>query len=64
MTYEFRADGSASAGSARHGAREQRWSIAGPGAIRVDDSTLQVAVDGDLLSLGEAPRSLVFHRVR
>ena len=64
MTYEFRADGTASAGSARHGAREQRWSIAGPGAIRVDDSTLPVAVDGDLLSLGEAPRSLAFHRVR
>ncbi len=63
MTYEFRADGSASAGSARHGVREQRWSIAGPAAIRVDDSTVHVAVDGDVLSLGEPPRSLTFHRV-
>ena len=63
MTYEFRADGSASAGSARHGAREQRWSIAGPGTIQVDDSTVHVAVDGDVLSLGEPPRSLTFHRV-
>jgi len=63
MTYEFRADGSASAGSARHGAREQRWSIAGPGTIQVDDSTVPVAVDGDVLSLGEPPRSLTFHRV-
>jgi hypothetical protein len=31
MTYEFRADGSASAGSARHGAREQRRSRDDPG---------------------------------
>ena len=63
MTYAFRADGSAAASSARHGDREQRWSVAGPGTIRVDDSTVQVAVDGDVLSLGEPPRSLTFHRV-
>ena len=63
MGYVFRADGSASASSARHGAREQRWSIAGPGAIRVHDSTVQVAVDGNVLSPGEPPRSLTFHRV-
>jgi hypothetical protein len=63
MTYAFRADGSAEASSARHGAREQRWSIAGPNTITVDDSTVHVAVDGDVLSLGEPPRSLTFHRV-
>jgi hypothetical protein len=63
MTYAFRADGSAAASSTRHGAREQRWSVAGPGTITVDDSTVQVAIDGDVLSLGEPPRSLVFHRV-
>jgi len=63
MTYTFRADGSAAASSARHGAREQRWSVAGPGTITVDDSTVQVTVDGDILSLGEPPRSLTFHRV-
>jgi len=63
ITYEFRADGSASASSARHGAREQRWSRAGPGTIHLDDSTLHAAVDGDALSLGESPRFLTFHRV-
>ncbi len=63
ITYEFRADGSASASSARHGAREQRWSLAGPGTIHLDDSTLHATVDGDALSLGEPPRSLTFHRV-
>ena len=63
MTYAFRADGSAAANSARLGAREQRWSVAGPGTIQVDDSTVHVAVDGDILSLGEPPRSLTFHRV-
>ena len=63
MTYEFRADGTAAASSTRHGAREQRWTVAGPGTIRIDDSTLQVAVEGDALALGEPPRSLTFHRV-
>ncbi len=63
ITYEFRADGSAAASSARHGAREQRWSLAGPGTIRLDDSTLHAAVVGETLSLGEPPRFLTFHRV-
>ncbi len=63
ITYAFRADGSAAASSARHGVREQRWSVAGPGTITVDDSTVQVAIEGDVLSLGEPPRSLTFHRV-
>lgn len=63
ITYEFRDDGSATASSARHGAREQRWSLAGPGTILLDDSTLQATLDGDALSLGEPPRSLAFHRV-
>ncbi|HEY5495511.1 MAG TPA: hypothetical protein VIK16_02535 [Candidatus Limnocylindrales bacterium] len=63
ITYEFRADGSATASSPRHGAREQRWSLAGPGTINLDDSTLHVAVDGNALSLGEPPRFLTFHRV-
>ena len=63
ITYEFRADGSASASSARRGAREQRWSLAGPGTIHLDDSTLHASVDGDVLSLGEPPRFLTFRRV-
>ena len=63
ITYEFRADGSAVAGSARHGAREQRWSLAGPGTIHLDDATLHATIDGDALSLGEPPRFLAFHRV-
>lgn len=63
VTYEFRADGSAKASSARHGTREQRWSTAGPGTVQLDDSTLPVVVDGNDLSLGEPPRSLTFHRV-
>jgi len=63
ITYEFQADGSASASSVRHGAREQRWSLAGPGTIHLDDSTLHAAVDGDVLSLGEPPRFLTFRRV-
>ena len=64
ITYEFRADGSAVASSARHGAREQRWSPVGPGSIHLDDSTLQAVVDGDSLSLGDPPRSLTFRRQR
>ena len=63
ITYEFRADGSVSASSVRHGAREQRWSLAGPGTIHLDDSTPHAAVDGDVLSLREPPRFLTFHRV-
>jgi hypothetical protein len=63
ITYEFRADGSAGASSARRGAREQRWSLAGPGTIHLDDSTLHASVDGDVLSLGEPPRFLTFRRV-
>jgi hypothetical protein len=63
ITYEFRADGSATASSARRGAREQRWSVAGPGTVHLDDSTLHAAVDGDVLSLGEPPRALAFHRL-
>ena len=63
ITYEFRADGSAIASSARHGAREQRWSLAEPGTIHLDDATLHATIDGDDLSLGEPPRFLTFHRV-
>jgi hypothetical protein len=63
MTYEFRADGTAVASSLRHGAREQRWTLADPGTIHLDDSTLQAVVEGDALSLGEAPRFLTFRRV-
>jgi hypothetical protein len=63
ITYEFRADGSAAASSARHGAREQRWSLAGLGTIHLDGATFQAAVDGDALPLGEPPRFLTFHRV-
>ena len=63
ITYEFRADGSATATLPRHGAREQRWSLAGPGMIHLDDATLHATIDGDALSLGEPPRFLVFHRV-
>jgi len=63
ITYEFRAGGSAVASSARHGAREQRWSLAEPGTIHLDDATLHATIDGDDLSLGEPPRFLTFHRV-
>jgi hypothetical protein len=63
MTYEFRADGTAAASSTRHGAREHPWTVADPGSIRIDDSTVVVAVEGDVLILGEPPRSLTFHRV-
>jgi hypothetical protein len=63
ITYEFRADGSATATVPRHGAREQRWSPAGPGTLHLDDSTLDAVVDGDALSIGEPPRFLTFHRV-
>lgn len=63
ITYEFRPDGSATASSARHGTREQRWSPAGPDTIRLDDATLHASVAGDLLSLGEPPRFLPFRRV-
>jgi hypothetical protein len=61
--YEFRADGVAVATSGRAGAREQRWSIAGPDIIRLDDATLHAAVAGDTLSLGEPGRPLAFTRV-
>jgi hypothetical protein len=63
ITYEFRADGTATASSPKYGSREQRWSPAGPGAIRLDDATLHGTVDGDTLSLGEPPRFLPFRRV-
>ena len=62
ITYEFRADGAAVASSPREGSAEQRWSLAGPDAIRLADATLHAAVVGDVLSLGEPPRSLAFHR--
>ena len=62
-TYEFRADGVAVATSGRIGSREQRWSITGPGTIRLDDATLHASVTGDTLSLGEAGRLLAFTRV-
>jgi hypothetical protein len=63
ITYEFRADGSATANSPGHGAREQRWSLASPGTIHLDDATLHAAVDGASLSLGEPSRFLTFNRV-
>ena len=63
ITYEFRADGSAVASSARHGSAEQPWSPAGPDTIRLADTTLHAVVAGDVLSLGEPPQSLAFRRV-
>ena len=62
ITYEFRPDGTAVASSARHGAREQRWSAAGPGTIHLDDATLNAVIEGDALSLGDPPQSLTFRR--
>ena len=63
ITYEFRADGTAVATSSRAGTRHQRWSVAGPDSIRLDDATLQAVIAGDTLSLGEPSRPLVFMRV-
>jgi hypothetical protein len=63
MTFEFRADGTAVAGGARHDAGEQRWSMAGPNALRLGDETVPAAVVGDTLTLGRPPQSLTFHRV-
>jgi hypothetical protein len=63
MTYEFRADGTAVASAARHDASEQRWSLAGPDALRLDDATVPAAVVGDTLTLGRPPQALAFHRV-
>jgi hypothetical protein len=63
MTFDFRADGSVTATSARHDAGEQRWSMAGPDALRLDDATVPAVVVGDVLTLGRPPQSLTFRRV-
>ena len=63
MTYEFRADGSVVAASKRHGSGDQRWSMAGPAALRLGDDDVPARVDGDTLWLGEPPRGLAFRRV-
>jgi hypothetical protein len=63
ITYEFRAGGSAVATLAIGGTHEQRWSVAGPDAIRLDDETLHASVAGSTLSIGEPGQPLPFTRV-
>jgi hypothetical protein len=63
ITYEFRPDGSVTASAARRDAGEQRWSVAGPDAVRLGDATVPAAVVGDVLTLGRPPQALTFHRV-
>ena len=63
VTYEFRSDGSAVATSPRAGTNEGRWSLLGPGTIRLDGDALNASVAGDILSLGEPPRLVAFRRV-
>ncbi len=62
IAYEFRADGSAIATSAMAGTHEQRWSMAGADRIRLDDATLDAAVAGSTLSLGEPGQMVTFTR--
>ncbi len=62
-TFEFRTGGVVVATSAKGESREQRWSIGEPGTIVLDGQTLNAVVNGDELSMGEAPRLLTFRRV-
>ena len=63
ITYEFRADGTASATMAMAGTREQHWSVAGADTIRLDKATLHATVAGGSLWLGEPERLLEFTRL-